>query len=30
MLDASGFTDLIGADHYFATDADAVADLERR
>jgi len=30
VLDASGFTDLIGADHYFATDADAVAHLERR
>lgn len=30
VLDASGFTDLVGPDHYFATDADAVAHLTSR
>jgi sulfate permease, SulP family len=28
VLDASGFTELLGADHYFPTDEDAVAHLE--
>jgi SulP family sulfate permease len=28
VLDASGFTELLGADHYFASDEDAVAHLE--
>jgi sulfate permease, SulP family len=28
VLDRSGFTDLVGADHYFPTDEDAVAHLE--
>jgi len=30
VMDASGLTDLIGTDHFFATDADAVAHLERQ
>jgi SulP family sulfate permease len=29
VLDASGFTDLVGVDAYFASDEDAVAHLER-
>ncbi len=28
VMDASGFTTLVGADSFFATDADAVAELE--
>jgi SulP family sulfate permease len=28
VLDASGFTELLGVDHYFASDEDAVAHLE--
>jgi hypothetical protein len=28
VLDASGFTELLGADCYFASDEDAVAHLE--
>jgi hypothetical protein len=28
VLDAPGFTDLLGEDCYFATDEDAVAHLE--
>ena len=28
VLDASGFTELLGADHYFASDEDAVAHLQ--
>jgi anti-anti-sigma regulatory factor len=28
VLDASGFTELVGIDAYFATDADAIAHLE--
>jgi SulP family sulfate permease len=28
VLDASGFTELLGADHYFPSDEDAVAHLE--
>ena len=28
VFDASGFTDLVGADHYFPSDEDAVAHLE--
>jgi SulP family sulfate permease len=28
VLDASGFTELLGADHFFASDEDAVAHLE--
>lgn len=30
VMDASGLTELIGPDHFFAADADAVAHLERR
>jgi SulP family sulfate permease len=30
VLDASGFTDLVGADAFFASDEDAVAHLEDR
>jgi sulfate permease, SulP family len=30
VMDASGFAALIGDDHFFATDTDAVAQLERR
>ncbi len=30
VMDASGLTDLIGPDHFFATDADAVAHLDAR
>ncbi|HZP27437.1 MAG TPA: sulfate permease [Acidimicrobiia bacterium] len=29
VLDASGFTDIVGPDAFFATDADAIAHLER-
>jgi MFS superfamily sulfate permease-like transporter len=29
-MNASGLTELVGPDHFFATDADAVAHLERR
>jgi hypothetical protein len=28
VMDASGLTDLVGRDHFFATDADAVAHLD--
>ena len=27
-MDASGFTDLVGTDAFFATDADAIAHLD--
>jgi SulP family sulfate permease len=30
VMDASGLTELIGPDHFFATDADALAHLERQ
>ena len=30
VMDASGLTELIGPDHFFATDADAVAHLDAR
>jgi len=30
VMDASGFTDLIGADAFLPTDADAGAHLEQR
>jgi sulfate permease, SulP family len=30
VMDASGFTELVGPDNYFATDADAVAHLDAR
>jgi len=30
VMDESGLTDLIGPDHFFATDADAVAHLDAR
>jgi sulfate permease, SulP family len=30
VLDASGFTDLVGADAFFATDAEAIAHLDAR
>ncbi len=30
VMDASGFTELVGPDHFFATDADAVAHLDAR
>ncbi len=30
VMDASGFTELVGADAFFATDAHAVAHLDRR
>ncbi len=30
VLDASGFTDAVGPDAYFASDEDAVAHLDER
>jgi SulP family sulfate permease len=30
VMDASGLTELVGPDHFFATDADAVAHLDAR
>jgi Sulfate permease family len=30
VMDASGLSELIGLDHFFATDADAVAHLDAR
>jgi sulfate permease, SulP family len=30
VMDASGLTELVGVEHFFATDADAIADLAER